>query len=502
MTLAFAAARVADHFDPPVNPYAEDPSAWVGERLREHFWSKQQEIAQSLVEHRMTAVHSANGVGKSFSASRFVGWWIDTYREDGFVVTSAPTNPQLSAILWREIRDMHGEHKLIGRTTLDNNWYIGRDKLVAYGRKPADAVDEEKAKAQFQGIHAKYVLIILDEAAGIPQWLWNAVPSLMTNQYARLLVIGNPDDPASEFARVCNPGSGYNVIHVSVFDTPAFTGEEVPPELLDYLPNEIWVDERKKQWGVNSPYYQSRVLGLFPSIGLDTLISPALIREAQARELPGLEAGRFGVDVADQGTDETVIYWNRGGVIRLAETLTGDPCVWQGQDTMRTVGRVKEQVVEVAKREAGAVVDGIGVGAGVVSRLREQDIPCSAFIASEKSTVMTPRGTPKFYNKRAERWWAVREMFEAGVLDIDPDDDVLASQLIAIKWDLDSSGRIKIESKDDMKKRLRGGSPDRADAFMHSTVPFEVHKPVAERGGEYDRPVPVEESSGIMEAEL
>ena len=119
-------------------------------------------------------------------------------------------------------RAAHRQAGLPGRVTLDAKWYIGKE-LVAYGRKPADY-----DQAAFQGIHARYVLVIIDEAGGVPKSIFDAVDALATNIDARVVAVGNPDDPSSHFATICKPGSGWAVKKISAFDTPAYTGEEVP----------------------------------------------------------------------------------------------------------------------------------------------------------------------------------------------------------------------------------------------------------------------------------
>lgn len=462
--LTQALSRVADRFDPKPDPYRDDPSGWVKKRLGEHLWSKQVDIAESVVENRYTVSHAAHGTGKSRIASRLCGWWLDT-REDPFVVTTAPTTAQISAILWREIIAMQDEKSLPGRTTLDNEWYIGK-KLIAYGRKPADYADPEKAKAAFQGIHARNVLVIIDEAAGIEKWLWEAVDSLLTNDSARVLAIGNPDDPASEFARVCTPGSGWNPIHISAFDLPAFTGERVPREMAEKLTGKQWVEERKEKWGEGTPMYIARVEGLFPDISDDTLITPAMIKRAQVTDIDGFVPGQYGGDVARMGKDMTVVYRNRGGHIRKVAQ-------WAKMDTMTTAGRFKRIMLKT-NLAVPMVIDIIGLGAGVFDRLKEQRMPVSPFDSARKVDDRTRRSkdVETYRNVRSMQWWQVRKMFESGEVDIDPRDDDLAAQLVSIKWNTDSSGRIYIEPKKETVKRI-GVSPDHADAFMMSTAPVD-----------------------------
>jgi hypothetical protein len=94
-----------------------------------------------------------------------------------------------------------------------------------------------------------------------------------------------PDDPASHFATIWKPGSGWHVETISAFDTPAYTGEKVPDDLLPLLVSPEWVEERKIRWGVNSPIYQSKVLGEFPDLSDDTLILPKWIEAAQKRSI-------------------------------------------------------------------------------------------------------------------------------------------------------------------------------------------------------------------------
>lgn len=453
--------QLAERLDPTPDPYKDKPAEWVRDKLREHFWSKQVEIGMSVVNNRYTAVRSCHGSGKSYSASRLVGWWLDTH-EDAFVVTSAPTTSQIGAILWREIRLMQERGNLEGRTTLDNQWYHGQH-LVAFGRKPADYADPEKAKASFQGIHARNVLVILDEAAGIPKWLWEAVDSLVTNANSRVLAIGNPDDPASEFARVCSPGSGYNVIGISAFDTPAFTGEPIPTNLYEVLVSQLWVEERAKKWGEESPYYIAKVLGQFPEISDDTLISPKLIAEAIARDLGGegtYGPGTLAADIARKGEDRTVVYRNRGGVIRKEDA-------WGKMSTMRTAGRL-QRILRRHALNIPMVIDGIGIGAGVYDRLKEQGMPVTAFISSRKADPMGHE-TEDYRNKRSQQWWAFRKMFEDGLVDLDPHDEDLHAELVSIKWHTNSGGKIVVENKELTVKRI-GRSPDNADAAMMTTV--------------------------------
>jgi hypothetical protein len=240
--------------------YLNDPVGFVREVLGEELWSKQREIAESVRDYRHVAVRSAHDTGKSFVASRLAAWWLSVHEPgDAFVVTTAPTFAQVRVILWREIIRAHKRGNLLGRTN-QTEWLID-EEIVAYGRKPAD-YDEDA----FQGIHARYVLVILDEANGVPPGLWTAVETITTNEGCRILAIGNPDSPLSQFKQVCDPGSGWQVIHVDGLQSPNFTGEDVPDSLRALLLSPEWVEERRIAWGEDSALFESKVRGNFPKV--------------------------------------------------------------------------------------------------------------------------------------------------------------------------------------------------------------------------------------------
>lgn len=432
--------------------YADDPVGFVHERLGEHLWSRQRDIMCSVRDNRYTAVQSCHGIGKSYTAARAAAWWISEHPPgEAFVVSTARTFKQVRGILWREIGRAHRKGHLPGRLN-QTEWWVktpeGSEEIVGFGSKPADTDPDA-----FQGIHAHYVLVLIDEACGVPKSIFTAVETLVTNNESRVLAIGNPDDPSGEFAQVCRPASGWHVIPISAYDSPLFTGEEIPAEhdyLRQLLVSPEWVEERRARWGEGSPLWQSKVLGQFPEEGEFTLIPLSWCRKAQERTLEPGEPKVLGVDVARYGNDKTVVYLRRGPVARPV-------IVTQKEATTTTTGRVI-----LARRTTGATaihVDGVGVGGGVHDQLIEQHEPSRDMQAGGQSIDPT-----RFWNKRAEWYWNLRDLFETGDIDIDPDDDEVVAQLSSLTWKPDSRGRVLIESKDDLRKRGLP-SPDRADAL-------------------------------------
>lgn len=436
---------------------AADPAAWVHDRLGQMVWSKQAQILDAVRDHRRTAVRSGHGVGKSHVASLAVGWWLDTHPPgSAFVVTSAPTFAQVRAILWRYIRRIHTAGKLAGRAN-QTEWLID-DELVAFGRKPAD--HDESA---FQGIHARYVLVILDEACGIPEQLWVAADALTTNVDCRILAIGNPDNPASHFRKVCTPGSGWHQIKISAFDSPNLTGEPVPDEVAHSLVGAEWVEEKRAEWGEDNPLYRSKVGGEFSDDAPNQVVRQSDVAACRLDlETPYAPAEllpvELGVDVAGGG-DETVIRERRGPVAGRE---------WRAHtDRPETIA----PMVLTAIRETGATavkVDSIGVGFGVIGELRnmaDRGLHTARIVAVNVAEASSEPN--RFFNLRSEIWWMARELSERRGWDLSgmENADATVAQLLTPLWDPDASGRIKVEPKDDVIKRL-GRSPDNADALL------------------------------------
>ena len=430
--------------------YLTNPQAWAEDKVHAFLWSKQREIIQSVVFNRRTAVQSSHGPGKSFIAGMLAGWWIDTHPPgEAMVVTTAPTYKQVHGILWEEIRKQHKAGGLPGRVLMTDQWYIG-ESLVGEGRKPADHDADG-----FQGTHRRFVLVILDEACGVPEVLFTGAESITTNEHCRILAIGNPDNPSTPFAAACKPNSGWNVIRISTFDTPNFTGEEIPDDLRELLPSPEWANDRLQKWGVDSPLYKSKVLGEFPESGEDTLIPLGWIIAAQNRDIEPKRGSvsKLGVDVARFGSDRSVIYHNHGGRFRLLSDRNGE-------STTKTAGRA---IVAWRDTKASDInVDGVGVGAGVVDSLDDDGYPVCDMQAGGGAN-----DSKLFINARAEWYWNLRGMFERGEVDLDPTDEEVAAQLSSLRFKYTRRGQIQIESKEDMRKRGMP-SPDRADALMLS----------------------------------
>jgi hypothetical protein len=444
-----------------------DPVKYTRDVLNAEPWSVQREVMRAVVagagEGRV-AVPACNGPGKTKMASWLAASWLEGAPiGERFVVTTAPSEAQVKGLLWREIVRAKFAGGLPGTITgLTGSgpveWYVGQE-LVAWGRRPRDMADPEQARQAFSGVHATAgVLVILDEATGIPPWLWQAAIGLLTNEASRIVALGNPDDPSSTFAEKCAPGSGWWVRHISAFETPNFTGEPVSPAAAAGLVSKRWVENARQDFGgVDAPLYQSRVGGVFPDRSDDLVVQPRHVREAWELDLPGRVRGAFGYDVARSPTgDDSALYRHRGGVLRYVDHWKGLPITAKPGEPSG-VDRVLGHLAGLGN--VPVVVDTDGLGAGALDGLLAEGVNAVPFTAAGPA-----RRPDRFDSRRTELWWEARTALERGEWDLDPGDLVLAAQLQTPRfWAV--RGRIHVETKQELAKRGKP-SPDRADAAI------------------------------------
>ena len=429
----------------------QSPVAFAREVLGVDLWDKQVEVLTALTEHRRVAVKAGNGLGKGFCAAVAVLWYIHSHPDEAIVLTTAPTFRQVRHILWRQIHRLYRPAAgTLGGQMLDTRWDIS-DQCYAMGLS-ADGAD------QFQGFHNPNMFIVVDEAEGVSEQIYEAVEAVMTSASPLLLLIGNPTTMDGAFRRAFyQEGHIYRNITISALDSPNVQAGRV---VVPGLTTADWVEERRLIWGETDSIYRSRVLGKFPDQGENTLLRLSDIEAATVRPVTAPQGGGPGevvlaVDVARYGSDSTVILRRRGGRVEDIQEL-------RQQDTMAVAARVAAAILEHSPSHVS--IDEIGVGAGVVDRLREMGHKINGV-----NVARSARKDREYSNLRAEGYGILKELFGAGLISI-PADARLVSELASLRYEHDRQGRIKMESKDEMRSRHRK-SPDRADALMLAFLP-------------------------------
>lgn len=463
--------------------YRREPFQFCREVLGITPWGKQREILEAISRHRRIAVRSCNGAGKTFTAALAVLWWMYSY-DDAIAITTAPTERQVKELLWREIRRMHlpraeeiGGKMLMTRLEYDPQRY-------AYGFS-TNTVE------RFQGFHSPNMLVVVDEASGVDEYVYDAIAGVVTTANGKMVMIGNPNNLAGEFFDAFHKNRHrYKTIHVSAFDLPGvqaagLTAENVhlqeyddsdnvasedsdlvltqddhqADKIIPGLSTPQWVIEQFNLRGKESSIYQTRVLGEFPTVANDTLISLKNVESAIHRSVD-VEKGAekvMGVDIARFGEDRTVVIIRQGPEVQHIDAISRS-------NLMETVGFVIRTAKSHGVRKI--ILDEIGVGAGVVDRLNE----IGGFEIIPFNSAKRSPDPERYVNARAHAFDGMRQRLEDGDISI-PNDPELVSELAAITYRFTSRGQLQLESKDAM--RARGmKSPDKADAFI---IAFSEH---------------------------
>ena len=422
------------------------PLTFASDVLQVKLWDKQREVLKALPDHRRVAVKSGNGFDKGYSAAVAVLWFLHCHNP-AIVLSTAPTFRQVRHILWRQIRRLYRpvKEQLAGKM-LDTRWELAEDRY-AMGLS-AESADE------FQGFHSPNVFIVVDEAEGVSDEIYEAIDAVMTSAEPRLLLIGNPTTTSGAFRRAFYEERHlYHTITISALESPNVQAGKTK---VRGLTSAQWVQERKDTWGEENPIYRARVLGEFPDQAEDTLIKLSDVEAAARQEQPDdghdaiYDEVVLAVDVARFGSDRSVILRRRGNIVENIQ-------VFHDMDTMQLVGWVNAAIRE--SNPDYVYVDEIGVGAGVVDRLREEGHGIRGI-----NVARSAHQGGLFANLRAEGYWRLRDLFSSGQINI-PSDNQLMGELAAMRYSYDSQGRIQIESKDSMRHRGLP-SPDKADALM------------------------------------
>lgn len=422
-----------------------DPVFFIEKVLGNPLWEKQKEIVEAVRDHKEVAIRSCHASGKSYVSGRIVHWYLNAFK-DSVVITTAPTFRQVKEVLWREIKGSCAGKKIYKEKNILDTAINIAPQHFALGLS-TDKPD------QFQGFHSPHLMVLIDEASGIDPLIEEAIDGLTPSKIVR---IGQPLQTTGRFADSFRMPD-IKKMRISAFDVPNVkTGEVVIPGLITAED----VEKFKLRYGEDSDVYRVRVLGEFPEQDADALISLDDVVKAQNREVkvpPHFEK-KLGVDVARFGNDSSVL------TVRQMEKVIRYERFY-GQDTMQIAGQVLRLAKEEYIKPENIFVDVIGVGGGVVDRLKEQGWNVKGVNVAE-----SPKDKENYVNLRAELYASsVKDWLKTGQLP--KDDDWL--ELASIKYKFNSQGKLQLESKEDMKKRGLD-SPDVADSLMLTFADKEI----------------------------
>lgn len=424
-----------------VRLYRDDPVRFAKEVLEISPDPWQADLMQAISSgERRVAVRSSHGVGKSMTVSVISIWFLLT-RYPCKVVITAPTSAQLYDALFAEVKTLI---KLLP-VQLQELLNVKSDRVELAAAPDAAFISARTSRAEtpesLQGVHSEHVLLIADEASGIPEAVFAAASGSMSGDSAHTVLLGNPTRSSGFFYDVFHRmSSQWKTFHVSAFDSPRVSQD--------------YIDEMRMRYGEASNAYRVRVLGEFPLSDDDTIIPMELIEGAMNRdiEVDDRAPSVWGCDIARFGSDKSALAKRKGSVITEVRT-------WANMDLMQTCGIIKAEYDALSQqdRPVEVLIDSIGLGAGVVDRLRELGLPVRGINVSESPSM---RGT--YTNLRSELWFQMKAFLERRGCKLPKDQDLMA-ELAATRFAFTSNGKMQAEGKDSLRKRgLK--SPDRADA--------------------------------------
>lgn len=486
------AERASLKAKPPAHPlarYHDDPVAFAadcidwpdGEALTDY----QADGLRRLVERRRLALRGPHGLGKTTGAAIAILWFALTREaagEDWKIPTTASAWQQLEHYLWPEVhlwaRRLRWDR--IGRGPFNERKELFNLALKlrhgeAFSASPADP-------ALIEGAHALQLLYVFDEAKSIPTDVFDAAEGAFagagpdTKAEAYALAISTPGEPNGRFYEICTAKPG-----TEDWDRRHVTKAEV---IAAGRMSAQWAEQRAKQWPIG--VYQNRVEGEFATADEESIIPLAWVEAAMLRWRVAFGDGGenwsppgplelVGVDCSGTGKDRTVVAHRYGDVVgpierpRKTTTSDGDSV---GLEEMATAGRVVALLDVHA--QAKAIVDAGGLGSGITGRIREKVKPSRvvAFVAGSGTKRRDRNGEFGFVNKRSAAWWNLRERLDpedGSAVALPPDDDLLGD-LTAPHWRHLSGGKIQVEAKADIRKRI-GRSTDTGDAVVQAFWP-------------------------------
>lgn len=454
-------------------------------------------ILNAIASNDRVAISACHDVGKSWTLARIIIWYCICFPYSK-VITTAPTYNQVKNILWSELRSAYSKSPFkLGGKLNQTEWQLSPNgDWFAIGFTPRNELSGEAGQgtsSSFQGFHAPHILLVFDEATGVPHPIWTMAEGILTSAKVKFVAIGNPTSRNSEFFK-CFSSPAWHKIKLSCFDSPNLIANDIKtiddlrkeidivrtlPDseaaermrnykvAKDYLLTLKWVVSMglPRKWGIEHPLFVSKVLGEFPKDSDGTLIPLGAIEDAQLRVHYPVAGDRktLGVDVARFGSDSTVI-----------TALHGKKFLSQKQMVKRDTTQVVGEVIAIA-REIGPidviVVDETGLGSGVVDMLREAQRDDTLWRNTEVRGVQfgasceQDEDREKFVNIKARMFRLLADDLKS----IDglclPAEDIYLDELPTILYHYDSKGRMAIESKDDYKKRTGRKSPDHADSL-------------------------------------
>lgn len=465
----------------------------------------------AMMTEKYVAIKSANGLGKTFLLSDAVleALYVLGYAAGGscFIIATGPTFNIVKNVLFSEIRLKHNTARVSLGGDLNLTQLKLADKWELIGFSPSKSGQGDPSN--FKGFHANLVIIVFEEATGVPRSIWDMARTMTSSENVKMWAIGNPTDGSAAFADCftsykwrtfswpcfVSPNlQANNIKNLKDIEAEVLAVKALPTDdkrrdriasykvVVPHLLTLQFVIEMAIDWGIDSPLFQSSLLAEFPSGGVGSDISidrasacmdEAAEAEGIVKHIPG-ELLSIGVDVARFGDDSTVIK-----TLDFNKEIKTE--IINKQETTYIVARIKQtaaEMLDLYKKDIMIGVDATGIGAGVFDMLNGDYalVNSGHYTLYEQNFGNKAVDSKRYANLVSEARRTLAEQIKSEAGFIMQKDHILLNELVNRKHRYDNKSRYWIESKDDYKARTGGRSCDRADALKIAFYNYVLHK--------------------------
>ena len=449
--------------------YLHDPIAFFHEQTKFFPDENQIKVARDIAEYNRVSVRSGQGVGKTALEANIALWYMSTHPYARIVAT-APTRQQLHDVLWSEIEKWRANSPMLSIILKWTKTYV---YMVGFEKRWFAVARTATKPENMQGFHEEYMLFIIDEASGVAEPIMEAILGTLSGDQNKLLMCGNPTQTSGTFY-------DSHTRDRDMYRTHKISSRDCPRTNKD----NIAAMERK--YGKDSNFVRVRVDGEFPLQEDDVFVPLHLLDRSIHADWVLTKPLKIDIacDVARFGDDKTVIAYKVNEKVTIYDKVNG-------RDLMRTADKIVQlgiELIRTYKYKSTIVVriDDSGVGGGVTDRLRQiKEQSPARFAWMEVMPVMFgQRIRHIYYHDTTTYMYACLKEMISGVDEkgqqkpvelVLPDDGDLIAQLSSRRYEMTDASKIKIEGKDDYKKRV-GSSPDEADCVIMLCLPVRLKK--------------------------
>lgn len=403
--------------------------------------SQQEDILLAIQDNKKVTARSGRGIGKTSALSIASKWFLDIFPDDTKVIMTSPSFSTLKTALWPELYKWHSR-------SLTSELYEYSDRKMYLKESKEKCFCEPrtaKSKESFSGIHAKHLLIIVDEASGMEDdILYTLDATLTSGTYNRIVLLSNPTKIVGMFYDThCKP------YYEKTWKRLKFSSKNSP------FTDKDQIEQKIAQFGPNHTMTKVDIEGEFPDSNSDSYLTLAEVQDAINREIEPAGDIFIGVDPARFGDDSTVLFWRQGYKVYPAKTLAKS----SGPEVVELViNTVKEIRMKTGyQKKIKVMIDVGGLGGPIADFLKlDRENNIEVIMCNFGGA-----GNDRFQNEASVMWGNIKD--QIGLMDL-PNDELLREELAARRMSF-PNGKVMIEPKAEFKKEF-GRSPDRADALV------------------------------------